>query len=94
MSERDQLLVEYAKASGAFFFAAQKYCANKTKENMVEAQSFFNNLMNREFPKVQQYYNNHKGEADAESLYEIVETDFKNMSAFFVNFKSGKISNP
>lgn len=94
MSERDQLLVEYAKASGAFYFAAHKFSANRTNENMAEAQSYFNNLMNREFPKVQQYYNNHKGEADAESLFEIVETDFKNMSSFFVNLKSGKISNP
>lgn len=94
MSERDQILVEYAKASGAFYFAAHKFCANRTKENMLEAQNFYNNLMNREFPKVQQYYNNHKGEADAESLFEIADADYKNMSAFFVNLKSGKISNP
>ena len=55
MTERDQILVEYAKASGAFYFAAHKFCANRTNENMLEAQNYFNNLMNREFPIVQQY---------------------------------------
>lgn len=94
MTERDQILVEYAKASGAFYFAAHIFCANRTNENMLEAQNYFNNLMNREFPKVQQYYNNHKGESDAESLFEIADTDFKNMTAYFVNLKSGKISKP
>lgn len=88
MTVRDQILVDFAKASGAFYYAANQFCANRNDENMLEAQNYYNNLTNREFPRVQLYYNNHKEEASAESLYEIVERDFKDATVLFTNLRS------
>lgn len=87
MTERDNVLMKYAKASGAFEYAVNKFNKNKTEQNLLEAQSRINNLINRELPAVTDYCKQHAGEDDIDSLLAIATTDCRTMQNIFKNLK-------
>lgn len=87
ISERDQILINYAKISGAFYFAANKFMANKTDENLLEAQIWINRVINTALPMVVEYCNKHQDEENIDSLLAIAKADSECMSKLFANLK-------
>lgn len=87
MKDRDQKLVNYAKASGAFYAAANKYNANKTNANMLEATNWINDLLNRAYPEIENYCKVHAGEDGIDSLLAIAKADRDAMEKLFVSLK-------
>ena len=87
MTERDSVLIKYAKASGAFEYAVHKFNKNKTEQNLQEAQSRINDLINRELPTVKNYCQQHAGEEGIDSLLNIADTDCKTMQNVFKSLK-------
>lgn len=87
IAERDQVLINYAKVSGAFYFAANKFMACRTQENLLEAQTWFNKIMNVALPVVEDYCQKHKAEKEIESLLSIAKADAECMHALFINLK-------
>lgn len=85
MEERDDVLINYAKASGAFQYAANRFLRNRDMKDFLEAQSCINNLINRELPKVEDYCNQHAGEEGIDSLLEIAKADYNAMHMIFKN---------
>ena len=87
MTERDSVLMKYAKASGAFEYAVHKFNKNKTEQNLQEAQCKINDLINRELPAVKEYCQQHLGEEGIDSLLFIADTDCKTMQNVFQHLK-------
>lgn len=87
MSERDEILKNYAKASGAFLYAVNVYMANKTDKHFEEVQTLINRLVNVELPNVIQYCNQHVHDKDIDSLLEITKTDCEAMEKIFSRLK-------
>lgn len=76
--------MNYAKASGAFYAAANKYNANKTDTNWIEVTSRINHLLNSAYPEVEDYCKKHVGEEGIDSLHAIAKADRDAMERLFV----------
>lgn len=87
ITERDQILINYAKISGAFYFAANKYMACRSDENLLEAQNWINRILNNALPVVEDYCKNHSCEKDINSFLAIAKADSECMSRLFANLK-------
>lgn len=83
MSERDEILTRYAKASGAFQYAVNVYMANRTQKHFEEVQTLINRLVNVEFSNVERYCNLHIHDKDIDSLLNIAKTDCEAMKKIF-----------
>lgn len=87
ISERDQILINYAKISGAFYFAANKYMACRTDKNLLEAQNWINRVLNNALPVVEDYCKKHSDEENVDSLLSIAKADSECMRRLFENLK-------
>lgn len=83
MSERDEFLTRYAKASGAFQHAVNVYMANKTDKHFEEVETLMNRLVNVEFSNVERFCNQHIHDKDIDSLLDIAKTDCEAMKKIF-----------
>lgn len=79
MSERDQILTNYAKASGAFQYAANVCKRNRNEKNLQEAKQLIDKLVNEDFRNVEEYCIQHKNDKDIDSLLAIAKADCDTM---------------
>ena len=86
MSKYLEELKEYAKASGAFEYAAKRYSANKQNQLLKdEVNATINYLDNVAFPKIEKLYKANPNDMDAISVYEIACKDRMLMLSIFNN---------
>lgn len=86
MSKYLDELKDYAKASGAFEYAANRYLANKQTQSLrEEVNATINYLNNVAFPKIEKLYNENPNDKDAISVYEIACKDRMLMLNIFNN---------
>lgn len=79
-------ITEYAKASGAFEYAAKRYSANKQNQLLKdEVNATINYLDNVAFPKIEKLYKANPDDKDAISVYEIACKDRMLMLSIFNN---------
>lgn len=83
MSERYEVLTNYAKASGNFEYAANAYKRDRSEEKLSEAKRLIDDLVNTEFPKVRDYCNQHKNDKDIDSLLAIATADCAAMQELY-----------
>lgn len=83
MLKRDEILKNYAKASGIFEYAANAYKRDRSEEKLSEAKRLIDNLVNTEFSKVRDYCNQHKNDKDMGSLLAIASADCAAMQELF-----------
>ena len=70
-------LKDYAKASGAFEYAAKRYSdGNQSKVLRQEVNAAFNYLNNVAFPKIEKLHKDNLEDKDAASVFEIAYRDF------------------
>lgn len=84
MSKFIEELTDYAKASGAFEYAAKRY--SNDNQNQVlrqEVKTTFNYLKNVAFPKMEKLYKNNPEDKDAISAFEIAYRDLMQMQNLF-----------
>ena len=86
MSKFIEELKDYAKASGAFEYAAKRYSdGNQSQVLRQEVNTTFNNLNNVAFPQIEKLYKNNPEDKDAISVYEIACRDIMQMQNLFNN---------
>ena len=84
MSKFIEELTDYAKASGAFEYAAKRYSdSNQSQVLMQEVKATFNYLNNVAFPKIEESHNNNPEDKNAASVFEIAYKDLMKMQNLF-----------
>ena len=84
MSKFIKELKDYAKASGAFEYAAKRYSdSNQSQVLIQEVKATFNYLNNVAFPKIVELHNNNPEDKNAASVFEIAYKDLMKMQNLF-----------